>query len=33
LSKLCSDWLQPSIYAILAAFTGKSNSQMLPAAS
>jgi hypothetical protein len=28
-----SDWLQTSIYQILAAFTGKNNSDMLPAAS
>jgi hypothetical protein len=33
LSKLCSDWCQTSIYEILAAFTGKNNSDMLPAAS
>jgi len=33
LIKLCSDWLQTSIYAILAAFTGKKNSEMLSAAS
>jgi len=33
LANLCSDWLQTSIYRILAAFTGKNNSEMLPAAS
>jgi len=33
LGKLCSDWLQTSIYQILAAFTGKNNSDTLPAAS
>jgi hypothetical protein len=33
LSKLCSDWLQTSIFEILAAFIGKNNSAMLPAAS
>jgi hypothetical protein len=33
LPKLCSDWCQASIYEILAAFTGKTNSNMLPAAS
>jgi hypothetical protein len=31
--KLCSDWLQTSIYEIFAAITGKNNSDMLPAAS
>jgi hypothetical protein len=30
---LCSDWLQTSIYQIWAAFTGKYNRNMLPAAS
>jgi hypothetical protein len=29
---LCSDWLQTSIYQILAAITGKNNSQMFPEA-
>jgi len=33
LGNLFSDWLQASIYQILAAFTGKNNSGMLPAAS
>jgi hypothetical protein len=33
LSKLCSNWCQTSIYETLAAFTGKNNSNMLPAAS
>ena len=33
LSNLCSDWLQRSIYQILAAFTGKNYSAMLPATS
>jgi hypothetical protein len=33
LSKLFSDWLRKSIYEIFAAFTGKNNSDMLPAAS
>ena len=33
LGKLCSDWLQTSIYEILAAFTGKTNRDMVPAAS
>jgi hypothetical protein len=33
LSKLCSDLYQTSICEILAAFTGKNNCDMLPAAS
>jgi len=33
LSKLSSDWCQTSSYEILAAFTGKDNSDMLPVAS
>jgi len=33
IGNLCSDWLQASIYQILAAFTGENNSGMLPAAS
>jgi hypothetical protein len=33
LANLCSDWLHTSIYQILAAFTGKNDSKMLPAAS
>jgi hypothetical protein len=33
LSNLCSDWLQTSIYQILAAFTGKNNCEMLHASS
>jgi len=33
LCMVCSDWLQTSIYQILAAFTGKNNSDMLPVAS
>ena len=33
LGNLCSDWLQTSIYHILAALPGKNNSDMLPAAS
>jgi len=33
LGNLSSDWLQTSIYEILAAFTGKINSEMLPASS
>jgi len=32
LGNLCSVWLQTSIYQLLAAFTGKNNSNMLPAA-
>jgi len=33
LGNLSSDWLQTSIYQILAAFTGKKNSNMLTAVS
>jgi len=33
LGNLCPNWLQTPIYQILAAFTGKNNSDMLPAAS
>jgi len=33
LGNLCSDWLETSIYQLLAAITGKNNSDMVPAAS
>jgi len=33
LSNLSSDWLQTSVHQILAAFTGKNTSDMLPVAS
>jgi len=33
LVNLCSNWLHTSMYQILAVFTGKNNSTMLPAAS
>jgi len=33
LGNLCSDWLQTSIYEILAVFTSKNNGDVVPAAS
>jgi hypothetical protein len=33
MANLCSDWLHPSIYQILAAITSKINSKMLTVAS
>jgi hypothetical protein len=33
LANSCSDWLQTSIFQTLAAFTGNTNSDMLPIAS
>jgi len=33
LANLSSDWLHTSIYQILAAFTGKNDSKMLPGAT